>query len=362
MVFELSEHNAVAYLEQRGWLTLPGGRLTVLSGGISNVVLAVETVFGPVVLKQSRQQLRTADPWFSDLDRLFREVAACRLLHSILGSPHVPVVYFLDRQAYLCGMEKMRGACVTWKEYMLAGWASVAAARVAGSMLGRLHEATAALLRHSELPDGPAELAGKRVFEQLRVQPYYRRVCERRPEVASLVAPIIESTLQTTEALCHGDYSPKNLLVVGLAPSEPVDERFVFADPAGGRATFCLVDHEVAHWGDPAMDVGFCLTHLVLKSIRHAPDSSRFVVLGDSFLSGYSAQVAFRDPQELIRRGLAHLGVCILARIDGTSKIEYLPEEPRREVARRIGRRLLREAPGTWSQARDLIESELQAL
>jgi aminoglycoside phosphotransferase (APT) family kinase protein len=52
----------------------------------------------------------------------------------------------------------------------------------------------------------------------------------------------------------HGDYSPKNVLI------------------HGGRLT--LLDHEVIHWGDPAFDVGFSLTHLLSKA-HHRPARRR---------------------------------------------------------------------------------------
>ena len=48
--------------------------------------------------------------------------------------------------------------------------------------------------------------------------------------------------------LVLGDFSPKNILV-----------------HAGGLV---LLDFECAHAGDPAFDLGFFLTHLVLKEIR----------------------------------------------------------------------------------------------
>jgi len=47
-----------------------------------------------------------------------------------------------------------------------------------------------------------------------------------------------------------GDYSPKNIL----------------AHSAG----FTLVDYETAHLGDPTMDLGFFLSHLILKGAQAA--------------------------------------------------------------------------------------------
>ena len=127
-----------------------------------------------------------------------------------------------------------------------------------------------------------------------------------------------------------GDWSPKNLLVY--------PDRVL------------ALDFEVAHRGDPAFDVAFLLTHLVMKSVhlparRDAP-----------------AECRRRVPRGIRRRpfpsreSLAELGCLLLARVDGKSPAEYLTE-PERETARALAydaparpararwRRLRRERP-----------------
>ena len=58
---------------RRGWIADREARIELMGGGVSNVVLRIETADRLFVLKQSRPQLRTRDAWFSDLDRLYRE-------------------------------------------------------------------------------------------------------------------------------------------------------------------------------------------------------------------------------------------------------------------------------------------------
>jgi hypothetical protein len=60
-------------------------------------------------------------------------------------------------------------------------------------------------------------------------------------------------------------------------------------------------------------------------------------------------------------RGIGHCGVCLLARIDGTSPVDYLPEEAKREAVRLLGRRLLLERPGRWEEVLGLARRELAA-
>jgi 5-methylthioribose kinase len=206
----------------------------------------------------------------------------------------------------------------------------------AGRLLGAIHEVTGRDPTHIE------RFADRAVFVQLRVDPFYRRVQERRPEVARAVAPLIEELLGARLALCHGDFSPKNLLV--------------------HRSGLTLVDYETAHLGEPAMDLGFFFSHLLLKAAHRHAERRKYYDLTRAAWRGYAAEVRFTPVEELRRRGVGHLGACLLARIDGTSPVDYLPEAAKREAVRQIGRELLRERPGDWGQVLDCVERHLGAL
>ncbi len=104
------------------------------------------------------------------------------------------------------------------------------------------------------------------------------------------------------------------------------------------------------------MDVGFFLSHLLLKAVKRAHDRQRHFELTRRFWRGYTAETTFLPHDELQRRGIAHCGVCLLARIDGTSPVEYLSEEDKREVVRQLGRRLLLENPHRWDEVLGMAE------
>jgi 5-methylthioribose kinase len=99
------------------------------------------------------------------------------------------------------------------------------------------------------------------------------------------------------------------------------------------------------------MDLGLFLTHLTLKAVRAPDRAADFVALMSAFWGGYCHEVQFRPHTELERRGLRHLGVCLLARVDGTSPVDYLSDEAKRETVRRLGRAILLDPIETWDQA-----------
>src|SRR6202047_5265086 len=98
--------------------------------------------------------------------------------------------------------------------------------------------------------------------------------------------------LTLNEALCHGDYTPKNMLVHDRG--------------------FTLVDYETAHFGDPTMDLGFFLSHLILKAVKWNPIHQQYFDLTDAFWRGYARTVHFRPAAELQARDIEHFAVCAL--------------------------------------------------
>ncbi len=333
-MLELTAENAADYLRRHGRVGPGPVRVTPLGWGVSNAVLRVETPEQTFVLKQSRPQLRTRDAWFSDVERVYREQEVMQALEPLMPPGVVPRVLFSDRENYVFAMSDAGADCRVWKEMLLAGEVDPERGELAGRILGRMHEATATR------PELVEPFRDHAVFVQLRVDPFYRRIQERRPAVAAAVAPLIEQAVTVKEALCHGDFSPKNLLVNG--------DRFT------------LVDYETACFGDPAFDLGFCLSHLVLKGVHRDAQRQDFYDLTRAFWEGYAAVVRWRPWRELQTRAAGHFAACALARIDGTSPVDYLGDESKREAIRRLSRRLLHEPPATWNEALAVTEEEVQ--
>jgi len=331
-MLELTTDNVLGYLRTQCWIGPEPACVEALGGGVSNAVLRVSAAGRTLVLKQSRPQLRTRDPWYSDLDRVFREQEIMELLHPLLPPRTVPEVLYADRTNYVFAMSHAPAGARPWKDDLLAGLTDTRIAEQAGLVLGQMHQATAG-------SEAAARFADPNVFVQLRVNPFYRRVQERRPEVAAAIGQLVEQMLARKEALCHGDYTPKNMLV--------------------HQAGFTLVDYETAYFGDPTMDVGLFLCHLLLKAFRNTARHRDYFALTQAFWKAYEREVHFRPIAELMARGIGHCAACLLARIDGTSPVDYLSAESKREAVRRLGRHLLLAHLERWQDVLDLGSAEL---
>lgn len=319
---ELGEHNAEEYLWHAGRV-LNGERLkiTMLAGGVSNAVLLVERPTRPsenFVLKQARGQLRVAEPWFCSVERIWREVAYLRVSRTLLDPPpreeglaaSTPMVLWEDRENYLFAMEAAPAQHTTWKAQLLTGDFDLRLARLAGKLLGQLHART-------WLDSAIAyEFADDQYFDDLRIDPYYRHLARTRPELEPAIGRLIASLRENRRCLVHGDFSPKNLLA-----------------HSGG---LLLIDCEVGHYGDPAFDLGFLLTHLVFKeTLRDAEVLARDplqATLPREFLAAYwdklRPSLTAEEQQHLQARIRRNLGGCLLARLAGKSPVEYRDRLP----------------------------------
>jgi 5-methylthioribose kinase len=303
---EVTPETAAQYLRETGRVP-PEATVGVraLGWGVSNVVLWVEVEgSAPFVLKQARERLRTRAHWVSRLDRIWTEHAALCCLAPLLEPGSVPEVLFADRENYLFAMSAAPDDAVVWKEQLLAGVARPEVASAAGSLLGSIHALT---LNHPALSDGP--LADTVVFDQLRLDPFYRTVAGVHPHVAAPIEALLAYPPDLPgRCFVHADFSPKNILVHAQG--------------------LTLVDFETAHAGDPAYDLGFVLCHLLLKA-AHATSSTGTGLtasLIDAFLDAYwqrTSALPF-DRSSLDRRGAAHAAACALARVDGKSPVDYL--------------------------------------
>jgi 5-methylthioribose kinase len=319
---EVTPETAADYLRATGRVpTTATVAAQALGWGVSNVVIRVE-VEGqpPFVLKQARERLRTQAHWVSRLDRIWSEHAALECLATLLPGGSVPELLFADRENYLFAMTYAPDDSVVWKEQLLQGVADPEVARAAGTLLGTIHAAT---FDHPSLSNGP--LADTVVFDQLRLDPFYRTIARVHPEIATPVEALIAPPLGLPgRCFVHADFSPKNILVHARG--------------------LTLVDFETAHAGDPAYDLGFVLCHLLLKAARAttaaAPVPSAALI--DAFLDAYRRAIASLpfDFAAFDRRAAAHAAACALARVDGKSPVDYL-DAFRQDAVRRFARTTL---------------------
>jgi 5-methylthioribose kinase len=316
-LFELRADNAAEYLRSRG-IVCEGARVTELGGGVSNTVLLVEANERRSILKQALGKLRVEDDWFSDRDRIFRESAAVRWLAPRLPAGSLPDVLFEDRENFLFAMTAAPAEAQTWKSLLLRGEFELRVAEYIARMLAAIVSASWCD------PQSDRVFGDQTVFDQLRLDPYYRTTAARHPDLGPHFERLMRDSSARRVSLVHGDWSPKNFLV--------------------SPGTVMAIDFEVIHFGDPAFDSAFLLNHLLLKSFYRPQLSAEFARLALCFWEIYRAAIP-ADCDWIEPATLAHLGCLLLARIDGKSPAEYISEPALRNRVRSFAKNLILSPP-----------------
>lgn len=320
----LTARTVIAYLAGRGLLR-PDERAEVceLGGGVSNVVLGVDTGARRLVVKQARARLVVEDEWLAKRERAVTEAAALDLAGTLV-SDSAPALLDVDPAACVLVVAWAPPAWSDWKTRLLRGEVDVGVAVRLGEILAVWHAATA------QDPDTARAFDDAEAFEQLRVDPYHRTVMRRRPDLAAAVGAYVERMGGGRRCVVHGDYSPKNVLV-------------------GPSGRLWVIDFEVAHFGDPAFDVAFMLNHLLLKAVHRPQDRSAYRSCALAFWGAYAPSLP-PDLRPDARYVLGHAGCLMVARVDGKSPAEYLSDQGRQQ-ARRLGAWLLLDPPADLESA-----------
>ncbi|AJA08136.1 aminoglycoside phosphotransferase [Sphingopyxis fribergensis] len=275
--------------------------LEPLTGGVSCDVWKVETPLGPIVVKRPLPRLRVAAEWLAPVERGVSEVRWLRRARGV--DPRLaPEVLAELPTGHAFAMRFLPG-CPVWKDELMAGRVDIDFATQVGQGIAAVHAATA----HSETDR--AAFPNDEMFRALRVDPFLLYVARHDAVLASALIALADDLVSRKIALVHGDVSPKNILV---GPDGPV-----------------FLDAECAAYGDPAFDLSFCTTHLLIKAVWL--DDARLTQAATALVDAYRAGIDWEDAGGLLLRAGKLTAALLLARVEGKSPAPYLtdPEHKR---------------------------------
>ncbi len=280
-------------------------QITVLAGGVSNNTVLVQRASGEAwVLKQALPKLRVAVDWFCNPARIQREAEGMRALIDLAPAGTITRLVAEDIPHFLLVMEAVPEPHANWKTMLLHGEIVPDHFLQFGKLLATIHSRSRAQRETLSVV-----FEDRSYFESLRLEPYYAFALSNVPEAAFL-SDLIEQTRARRFTVVHGDYSPKNILV--------------------HHGKLILLDHEVIHFGDPAFDIGFSLTHILSKAHHLRPHREVFLTQAALYWDAYRNQLGDSswDP-DLEQYAVLHTLGCLLARVAGRSPLEYLSEQER---------------------------------
>ncbi len=326
----MNESIIIQSLREAGLVQSISPSLRPLTGGVSSDILRIDDNGRQFVVKRALAKLRVQDDWFADTTRNRTEESFLRIIGEILPGS-VPRVLFSHPAEGWFAMELLSDEFSNWKTALLQNRSDPRHASNAGIIMGKIHRATwgdAAMAR---------EFSTLENFKQLRLEPYLETTAIRVPELAPLLRAEKIRLAQTSLALVHGDFSPKNILI---SP-----ERMV------------LLDAEVGWFGDPVFDAAFLLTHFHLKALLHASSCEEILSLVPAFWLAYTTELGTHADADLERRTVRLTLCLLLARIHGKSPVEYLTDTTQSRFVTQFAQQHLPQPPdrvsdltATWQE------------
>ena len=289
--------------------------LTVLTGGVSSIIVLARTARGPLCVKRALAKLKVDATWFAPVERNRAEVAWMRIAGEIVPTS-VPRILAEDAQAMAFAMEWLDpDRYPVWKAQLRDGIVDVRTARAVGGVVGAIHRATAGKASVER------DFAHDEGFYAIRLEPYLEASARAHPNHAAALRQLIAVTVAHRRVLVHGDISPKNILV---GPDGPV-----------------LLDAECAWYGDPAFDLAFCLNHLLLKCRWRPASAAAYLACFDTLAQSYLNCVDWEPREDVENRAARLLAGLLLGRVDGKSPVEYLTGSVVRDRVRQFALRHL---------------------
>ena len=269
-------------------------QVEVLTGGVSNVVLAITTATQKLVLKQALAELAVSEKWVADQRRAIVEAEAIELFNRLTPT-QVPKLVFLDPERFILVLERVPVGSTVWKSDLLAGVINPDIGLKLGATLASWHNYGE---KNAEVK---VKFMEDSLFEQLRIDPFYRFVAAKNPQIEVSIRKLINELEGDKTTVVHGDFSPKNIMV---ATNDDV----------------YILDFEVTHVGNPVFDLAFLIAHLLCKFFR-TDDRLHAKLLANTAISFVEE---YQEVRRISPSLTKHAALIALARVEGKSPVNYL--------------------------------------
>ncbi|MFM8632399.1 MAG: phosphotransferase [Candidatus Nanopelagicus sp.] len=277
-------------------------QVEVLTGGVSNVVIAITTANQKLVLKQALAELAVSEKWEADQRRAIVEANAIKLFNKLTPN-QVPKLIFLDPDRFILVLERVPVGSTVWKSDLLAGVINPDIGLKLGATLASWHN------YGEKSAEAKIKFMEDSLFEQLRIDPFYRFVATKNPQIEVPIRKLINELEGDKTTVVHGDFSPKNIMV---ATNDDI----------------YILDFEVTHVGNPVFDLAFLTAHLLCKFFR-TEDRLHAKLLANTAISFMKEYQTLRRISPSVTR---HAALIALARVEGKSPVNYLSTDAQQKL------------------------------
>jgi 5-methylthioribose kinase len=288
--------------------------IEALGSGQKNLVFYVTGPERRLIVKQALSRVRIKERWWIDRRRIFSEKSCLEVLAQILPPHLIPEVLLEDRTDFVLVTTAPPENATLWEEELEGGRIDLQIAVQCGELLATVHNETAGSR------DLKAVFKDTKVFNQLRVEPFYTHVGRVFPDLKKIIDTQSRHLLKESRALVLGDLRPRNVWV--------------------NNGQLYLVDFATAHFGNPSFDLAFYAMDMCLKAMRNSTQKAAYLEAINVFWSAYFRTAEYDKVKEIEKLSVRDLGCLLLAATDGRHPATF-PDEHTADLSRRIAQSLL---------------------
>lgn len=324
----------IKYLSEKNIISNAKGlEIHFFSGGVSGATALIKDGNVEFLVKQAYEKLKVKESWECDQKRIKIEYDALAVYKQIVPEA-VPTPLSFDEENYIMIREAVSEDWKMWKSDLLDGILKIEVAEKAIDALSKIHNSTSSM---TELRD---KFGDGKIFYDLRADAYILHLTKKYPQLKQIAEKVVAMLMESGICLIHGDYSPKNILVKG--------------------SDICILDLEVAYYGNPCFDLAFFANHLLLKAVLNKKISSDYLEMMKYMMDRYFSKLSFMEPKLLEKQTVHTLGLLFLARVDGKSPVEYLTSEQDKNLVRNTAMRIIEEEMDTVEQVIACLKNAIE--
>ena len=311
------ERKGMSSYLQRKKLIKRGTPLNIrpIGDGQKNRVFHVSAHEQEWIIKQSLSRVQhIKERWWVDRKRIFTESSCIEILNQIVPADVIPQVVLEDRTDFIIITSPPPKDAVWWERELQRGKIDLQIAVQCGELLATVHNAT------FQRPDLKTGFRDTKIFEQLRIGPYYDAIAAAFPDLRKIIDAQAQDLLKRKVTLVLADLRPRNVWI---------DTGQVY-----------LVDFATAHFGNPSFDLAFYSADLYLRAMLNSLQKAAYLEAINVFWNGYLRIAEYQGKLDVEKTAVRDLGCLLLSATDGRLPVEGMPPEII-DLSRRIAQSLL---------------------
>ncbi len=284
--------------------------------GLINYIFSIRTKDKELIVKYAGDRARGKPSVRIDQKRLKNEFEAIYLYKKLCPSNHFPTTIFFDQEFNLMAMEKVPPAYILLETELREGRINTALAASLGEFLAEMHNSTRDATTIKDI------INNIDMIQQIKIPFIYDNITSD-PQEIEVIKALKNSLLTDKQCQVQGDFKPNNIFVRG--------------------EDFILIDFEQSYYGNPLLDFAYLPSAYLVLSFLHSEKQSAYFEAIRLFWNAYKKNILLPADEQA---ALQHLGVILLARVDGIIKYDFLQSNQIASILRKVAKKLiLRQIP-----------------